>query len=264
MLLKKHELDCLWARGYREDVPASIPLLAGLGVGFSLIIAIGAQNLFVLRQGIRRDHIWVVIAICAVSDAVLVVAGVSGLGAAVQHVSWLVVLVRWAGGAFLVTYGLMAASRAIRRARPVLEVDVEEELGSDPDRAADELVPTASSQPVVAGPGGTTTIGRASVVPRVASSAATIALTTLALTWLNPHVYLDTLFLLGSIANTYGDGRWLFAAGAVTASLVWFTALGVGARHLGRLLSSERAWRILDGVIAVVMITLGVLLVAQT
>lgn len=265
------------AAEYGDDMPAFAPLLAGLGVGFSLIIAIGAQNLFVLRQGIRRDHIWVVIAICALSDAVLIVVGVSGLGAAVQQLSWLVVGVRWVGGAFLVTYGVMAAVRAIRSTRPVLEAEVAEDLEGgldkgdvEPDAVVDD--PSTTSRSTVDGTHVTTTIGRtrvepgvaSRVAPSVASSVATVALTTLALTWLNPHVYFDTLFLLGSIANTYGDARWLFAVGAVLASLIWFTSLGIGARHLGRVLSSPRAWRILDGSIAVVMITLGVLLVVQS
>ena len=93
------------------------------------------------------------------------------------------------------------------------------------------------------------------------STLAVAVLTCLALTWLNPHVYLDTVFLLGSVANTHGDGRWAFAVGAGVASIVWFFALAYGARLLGGVLASPRAWRILDAIIAVVMVTLGVLLV---
>ena len=92
-----------------------VPLLAGLGVGFSLIIAIGAQNLYVLRQGMRREHVLVVIAICALSDAVLIAVGVSGIGAALQHVPWLVVVVRWAGAAFLITYGSAGGAAGVER-----------------------------------------------------------------------------------------------------------------------------------------------------
>lgn len=197
--------------------------IAGLGLGFSLIIAIGAQNLFVLRQGMRREHIVLVAAICAISDAVLIALGVSGVGLALQALPWLTEIIRWAGAVFLVTYGCLAARRAWRPSGAVL---------------------TPSSTAVTARTG-----------------AVAVATTALALTWLNPHVYLDTVFLLGSIATTYAS-PWAFAAGAIVASVVWFSGLAFGARYLGRLLSTERAWRILDASIAVVMIALGISLVA--
>lgn len=224
-----------------------VPLLAGLGVGFSLIIAIGAQNLYVLRQGMRREHVLVVITICALSDAVLIAVGVSGIGAALQHVPWLVVVVRWAGAAFLITYGILAARRAWSGEGGL--VDASEEGA---DAAADESDDTRSVP--------TAGVATATRAPRVAASVTAVAATTLALTWLNPHVYLDTLFLLGSVANSYADDRWWFAVGAMAASVIWFSALGIGARHLGRVLRSPRSWRILDGVIAAVMVVLGVML----
>lgn len=212
-------------------------LLAGLGLGLSLIIAIGAQNLFVLRQGIRREHVAAVALMCAVSDATLILLGVSGVGLVLQAVPWLIDLVRWAGAAFLVGYGVMAARRALRPAVQALDVvDVE------------EAAPLATAQPA-----GTSVATQTKLAP--------VLLTCLALTWLNPHVYLDTVFLLGSVASTHGDGRWAFAAGAVTASLLWFFTLAFGARYLGRWLATPRAWRILDAVIAVVMVGLGVSLV---
>lgn len=211
------------------------PVAAGLGLGFSLIIAIGAQNLFVLRQGLRREHVFVVAAICAASDALLIALGVSGVGLVLQAVPWLVDAVRWAGAAFLVAYGVLAARRAWRPSDRALAVD---------DQAP--AVDAASAR-------ATATATRTRLLP--------VVLTCLALTWLNPHVYLDTVFLLGTVANTHGDARWLFAAGAMTASVVWFFGLAFGARYLGRWLSTPRAWRILDAVIAVVMIALGVSLV---
>ncbi|HAM13336.1 MAG: amino acid transporter [Actinobacteria bacterium] len=214
------------------------PLLAGLGLGLSLIVAIGAQNLFVLRQGIRREHVLAVVVVCAASDAILIVLGVSGVGLALAALPWLVTAVRWAGAAFLVGYGLLAARRAWRPAG-ALTVD-------DP---RDDIAGSATERPVQVQP--TTTATRLSAT----------VLTVLALTWLNPHVYLDTVFLLGGVANTHGDDRWLFALGAVTASILWFSALGFGARYLGRWLATPRAWRILDAIIAVVMIVLGVSLV---
>ena len=230
-----------------------VPLLAGLGVGFSLIIAIGAQNLYVLRQGMRREHVLIVIAICALSDAALIAVGVSGIGAALQHVPWLVVVVRWAGAAFLITYGVLAARRAWSGEGGLVDAAEGATTDAPTDAAPDDAAPSGD-----ASTGGVATATR---VPRVTASVAAVVTTTLALTWLNPHVYLDTLFLLGSVANSYTDERWWFAAGAMAASVIWFSALGIGARHLGRVLRSPRAWRILDGVIAAVMIVLGVMLV---
>jgi len=214
------------------------PVLAGIGLGFSLIIAIGAQNLFVLRQGLRREHVFVVAAICAISDAALIALGVSGVGLVLHAVPWLIDVVRWAGAAFLVVYGVLAARRAWRPTGQALAITAAE---AEAEAGADGIV-TA---------GATTT--RTRLLPVVA--------TCLALTWLNPHVYLDTVFLLGTVANSHGDDRWLFAAGAMLASVVWFFGLAYGARFLGRWLSTPRAWRILDAVIAVVMIGLGVSLV---
>ncbi len=216
------------------------PLLAGVGLGFSLIVAIGAQNLFVLRQGIRREHVVLVASICAVSDAVLIALGVSGVGLVLQAVPWLIDVVRWAGALFLIGYGLLAARRAWRPSG--------EALGS----SAPAPGPTAASAGATAATAGATA---------VATRAIPVVATCLALTWLNPHVYLDTVFLLGTVANTHGDQRWVFAAGAMAASVIWFFALAFGARYLGRWLGTPRAWRILDAIIAVVMVAIGVSLV---
>lgn len=212
-------------------------ILAGFGLGLSLIIAIGAQNLFVLRQGIRREHLLAVALVCAVSDAALIVLGVSGIALVLTAVPWLIEAVRWAGALFLVAYGLLAARRAWRPAPQALEV-----VGTETD---------AAPGPSVTAP--TAVATRSTLAP--------VVLTCLALTWLNPHVYLDTVFLLGSVASTHGDARWAFAAGAVCASVLWFFGLAFGARYLGRWLATPRAWRILDSIIALVMIGLGVSLV---
>ena len=161
---------------------------AGLALGLSLIIAIGAQNLFVLRQGLKRQHVLLIATICTLSDAVLIAVGVSGIGALLNALPGLIGVVRWVGAAFLVGYGLLALRRAFLPA---------------PDGLA--AVGTASTPT----PGARTT----ATVTRTR----TVVLTVLALTWLNPHVYLDTVFLLGSIATTHGDQRWVFAAGAMLA-----------------------------------------------
>lgn len=199
-------------------MPASF--LAGLGLGLSLIVAIGAQNLFVLRQGVHRRHVLAVVLVCAVSDAALIALGVSGIGLVLTAVPWLIDVVRWAGAAFLTVYALLALRRAWRPSGRVLAVD------------------------------GAGSAGLAAAVG-----------TCLALTWLNPHVYLDTVFLLGSVAATHGAARWVFGAGAMTASVLWFFALGFGARLAGRWLATPRAWRILDAVIGVVMLAIAVSLV---
>jgi L-lysine exporter family protein LysE/ArgO len=203
-------------------VPASLdPLatLAGFGFGLSLIVAIGAQNAFVLRQGLLRRHVFAVVAVCALSDAVLIGIGISGVGLAIDRLPVLMTVVRIGGAAFLVVYGILAARRALR---PSV-------LAPDSDRT-------------------------------FAGLAATVA-TCLALTWLNPHVYLDTIVLLGSVANSHGDSRWLFGLGAMIASIVWFTALGYGARLLRPVFARSLAWRILDGVIALVMFAIAVSLI---
>ncbi|MCK2024821.1 LysE/ArgO family amino acid transporter [Microbacterium sp. SSW1-47] len=216
-----------------------LTVLAGLGLGLSLIVAIGAQNVFVLRQGIRREHVLAVVIVCAVSDAVLIAAGVAGLGFLLQAAPWLVVVARVAGALFLFGYGLLAARRAWRGGE-VLAVDASSPAdGTGTGRSA----------------GGTATAIRSG------TRLAPVLLTVLALTWLNPHVYLDTVLMLGSIAATHGEQRWLFAAGAILASALWFTALGFGARYLGRWLRTERSWRVLDAVIAVIMVALAVSLI---
>jgi L-lysine exporter family protein LysE/ArgO len=189
-------------------------VLAGFAASAVLIVAIGAQNAFVLRQGLRREHVLAVVAICAVSDLVLILAGIGGLGAVVSARPGAVTAIRWIGAAFLVSYAIMAARRA---ARP-------------------------------------STLNPAERAP--ATLRATL-LTCLALTYLNPHVYLDTVLLLGSIAQQHPH-RWLFGIGAAAASLVWFAALGAGAHKLGPLLARPAAWRVLDGVIALVMLGVAV------
>ena len=218
------------------------PFPAGLLLGLSLIVAIGAQNVFVLRQGLRREHVGLVAVLCAASDAVLIVIGISGIGAATQVLPWLVEAVRWAGAVFLVGYGLLAARRAIRPAAAGL-------VAAGPDEQ-----PSPPGQAVGRGRHGT-------AVDAPDRSAVRVALACLALTWLNPHVYLDTVFLLGSVGAAQGEGRWVFALGAATASIVWFFSLAYGARLLGRWLATATAWRVLDGIIAVVMVALGVSLV---
>ena len=201
--------------------PALLAVASGLALGLGLIVAIGAQNAFVLLQGLRLEHVAAVVAVCALSDLALIGAGVLGAGAAVSRLSGLVPLVCFAGAAFLLWYGVLAARRAVRPS---------------------SLLPDA--------PG------------TRAGLAATVA-TCLALTWLNPHVYLDTVVLLGSMASTYGEHRWQFAAGAGLGSVLWFAGLGYGARLLRPVFARPAAWRVLDAGIAVVMTALAVSLAVR-
>jgi len=201
--------------------PALLAAAAGLGLGLSLIVAIGAQNAFVLRQGLRLEHVAAVVAVCFLSDALLIAAGVAGAGALVTRVPGVIAVVCFAGAAFLLVYGLLAARRVFRPAA---------------------LLPES---------GGSRT------------QLAVTVTTALALTWLNPHVYLDTVVLLGSLASTYDDERWWFAAGATVGSAVWFTGLGFGARLLRPVFARPAAWRVLDAIIAVVMVSLAVSLAVR-
>src|SRR3954468_376125 len=189
--------------------------VAGLLTGLSLIVAIGAQNAFVLRQGLLRQFVGPVVAICAVSDLVLITAGVAGIGAIVQHAPTALTVVRWLGVAFLTAYGV----RSLWRAR----------------HAGSLQAATENPQSL-----------RAAVLQMVA------------LTWLNPHVYLDTVLLLGSIAAHHGPtGKWWFGAGAGLGSILWFTGLGYGARLLSPVLARPRAWQVLDVLIGLVMLAIA-------
>ncbi|WP_030869598.1 LysE/ArgO family amino acid transporter [Streptomyces sp. NRRL F-2747] len=197
--------------------------LAGFGTGLSLIVAIGAQNAFVLRQGVRRHAVLAVVAICAVSDALLIALGVAGVGAFVTAWPSALTAVAIAGGTFLIAYGVLAARRVLR--------------------------PTPGA---ALGTEGATAGSRRRAV-----------LTCLAMTWLNPHVYLDTVLLVGSLAADRGDLRWAFGIGAGLASLIWFATLGYGARLLSGPLARPAAWRVLDGLVAATMVTMGGMLLAR-
>ncbi|MFC0507996.1 LysE/ArgO family amino acid transporter [Micromonospora costi] len=190
--------------------------VAGFSVSIALIVAIGAQNAFVLRQGLRREHVVPVVLTCAASDALLIGAGIAGVGTLVTGRPALLTAVRWGGAVFLLCYAALAARRALRPGA---------------------LLPTE----------------------RPPATLGATVLACLAFTYLNPHVYLDTVLLLGGIAQQHPH-RWVFGAGAALASAVWFTALGAGAHRLAPLLARTVAWRVLDGVIAAVMAALAIAL----
>nr|WP_246344515.1 LysE family transporter [Conexibacter arvalis] len=189
--------------------------MAGLTFGLSLIVAIGAQNAFVLRQGLLRERRGVVVAVCAISDVVLIALGVGGAGVLLASAPALADAARLAGAAFLLAYAALAARRAWRRCA----------VADAADGAAGGVL--------------------------------AVLLTALALTWLNPHVYLDTVVLAGTAADAHGDRRWWFAAGMACGSVLWFAALGYGAAALRPLFARPAAWRLLDGAIAAIMLALG-------
>lgn len=188
--------------------------LAGFGLGLSLILAIGAQNAFVLRQGLRQEHVFAVCLTCALSDAILIAAGVSGFGILVTKLPWLEPVMRWGGAAFLIVYGARAFWAAWKG-------------GGHLDAAGQ---------------------GRASLKG--------VLLTCLLLTWANPHVYLDTVVLLGSVAAQY-PAKVNFALGAMTASFLFFFSLGYGARLLAPLFARPAAWRLLDVLVGAIMWTVA-------
>src|SRR5262245_7009912 len=198
----------------------SSPLILGFIASFTLIAAIGAQNAFVLRQGIRREHVLAVVTLCTVSDIALISAGIAGVGVLITAHPSALNIAKFGGATFLIAYGLLAAKRAWRPS---------------------------------------------SLTPSEATPArlVDVLLTCAALTFLNPHVYLDTVVLLGALANEHRDDRWLFGVGAVTASAVWFFSLGLGARRLTGLFAKPMTWRILDGLIAATMIGLGVAMIVS-
>jgi L-lysine exporter family protein LysE/ArgO len=192
-----------------------MPLLAGFATTLSLIVAIGAQNAFVLRQGLRREHVLPVVLICGLSDALLISSGIAGLGALLTRSQLALDIAKYGGAAFLYAYAVVAAKRAFN-------------------------------------PGSITPADHAPAALR------SVLLTCLGFTYLNPHVYLDTVVLLGSLANQRGhDGRWLYGIGAVTASFTWFFSLGFFSRRLTPLFARPRSWQYLDSAIALLMTALA-------
>lgn len=194
-----------------------LSFIPGFFTGLSLIVAIGAQNAFVIRQGLTKKHVLLVVTICAVADAALIALGIAGLGAIISGLPWLLEVIRWFGVAYLSWFGVRSIMSAFKN----------------------ESMDASGAQ----------SLSKGKVVAAV-----------LGFTLLNPHVYLDTVILVGSVGNQFGDDRWYFGAGAMLASLVWFTSLGFGARAASGLMSKPIFWRILDSLIACVMFGIAAML----
>ena len=189
--------------------------VVGFFTGLTLIIAIGAQNAFVLRLGLARNHVAIAVVVCAVSDAFLIVLGISGLGALFRSIPVALVVMKWVGVAYLLWYAFRSFRSAMR--------------------------PNA----LIAG-------------EQAVLSRRSVLLMVLGFTFLNPHVYLDTVLLLGSIGNQYEPNQWWFALGASIASVTWFSVLGFGARTAAPLMSRPVTWRILDTGIGLVMLAIAI------
>ena len=194
-----------------------IAIVPGFLAGLSLIIAIGAQNAFVIRQGLTKKFVLLTVLICAFSDALLIALGASGLGALIKANKNILEFVRWFGVAYLLWF-------AFKSARSAFKSGV---LNSAGEASADKK---------------------------------SVILTVLGLTFLNPHVYLDTVILLGSISNQFGSDKWFFVTGAIFASFLWFTSIGFGAKSASRFMSRPIFWKILDSLIAVIMLSIAVFL----
>ncbi len=192
-------------------------IIPGLLAGFSLIIAIGAQNAFVIRQGLTKKFVLLTVLICAFSDALLIALGASGLGALIKANKNILEFVRWFGVAYLLWFAFKSARSAFKK----------EVLNSAGEASADKK---------------------------------SVILTVLGLTFLNPHVYLDTVILLGSISNQFGSYKWFFVMGAIIASFLWFTSIGFGAKSASRFMSRPIFWKILDSLIAAIMLSIAVFL----
>lgn len=235
-------------------------LLTGLLTCLALIIAIGPQSVWLLRQGLSRDRVLLAIGCCLAGDLLLIGLGVAGVGVVLEHAPWLLEVIRWLGVAYLLWFALGAFRRAWAAGRRRV-----------PSEASARTVHVEMSSQDAGAPEGTTA-GSSSNGPRTGtlpsvqvtkvSSVTAVAATGMTVSVLNPHAWVDTMVVLGTMANTFGDERWLFGAGAMLASALWFAVLGLGAASLSRFLDSPRAWRIIDlGVGLTMVVVAGILAV---
>ncbi len=199
--------------------------LSGFAMSGGLIMAIGAQNAFVLRQGIKGEHILAVVLLCMVSDIFCITLGVVGVGGLIASHTIALQIATWGGALFLTYYGIMALKRVLQGSGSLTVQDSSEAQGN---------------------------------------SLKAVILMCLAFTFLNPGVYLDTMVLLGSVSTHFqNEQKWWFAVGACSASIIWFASLGWGARQLAPLFKSPRAWQVFDGIVAVMMFALAWTLISN-
>ncbi|REE04454.1 LysE/ArgO family amino acid transporter [Citricoccus muralis] len=264
--------------------------LTGLLTCLALIVAIGAQSLFIMRQAIRRDRLLLALAVCLVGDIVLITAGTAGVGVITENAPWLLEVLKWGGVAYLLwfAYSSFRSAFGARRSMAVSaddgdEADAEHVGGARPgaavaDDAGEGCAPGGEPALVGAGAGvgrgtgaaGGPATGTLSVVSdrqrlsvrmdrsggrqRALTPVWTVVLTALSVSLLNPHAILDTVVMLGTLANSYGAEKWIFAGGALTGSAIWFLTLGFGVRALAPLLDTPRTWKMVDIVVGSVMV----------
>jgi L-lysine exporter family protein LysE/ArgO len=248
--------------------------LTGLLTCLALIVAIGAQSLFIMRQAIRRDRLMLTLAVCLAGDIVLIFAGTAGVGVVAERAPWVLQALTWAGVAYLLWFAFSSfrSGFARQRAEPSLP-DAGPTTGAD-EGPLREGGPAEDGAPVFEGApvgmpwdegaaGGTAVATRPALdvrlrVPeRNLTPVHIVVLTALSVSVLNPHAILDTVVMLGTLANSYGAGKWVFATGAVTGSALWFLTLGLGVRALAPVLDTPRTWRIVDIVVGAVMVAIA-------
>ncbi|PRZ16709.1 LysE/ArgO family amino acid transporter [Nesterenkonia sandarakina] len=222
-------------------------LLTGFLTCLALIVAIGPQSAWLLRQGLRRDRVLLAVTCCIFGDILLIALGTAGVGAVLDHAPWLMEVLRWLGVSYL-TWFAYRSFRSARRAGQALKPGVHVELSS---QQHDDDAPAGSG-----GGGGALKQAQRVQVTRISS----IAATGLSVSILNPHAWVDTMVVLGTMANTFGDQRWLFAGGAVLASIIWFSALALGGAVLSKWLNRPRTWQVLDILVGAIMLVVAGLL----
>lgn len=221
--------------------------LTGLLLGASLLLAIGPQNVLVIKQGIKREGITAVILICLISDVALFTLGTVGVGLISDTAPVILDILRWCGIAYLLWFAVMAARDALHTRAEVTFVEESEPSAADP-----------------APGGGVATKKRHRTTPSVDKQKVWVKpmLMAIVLTWLNPNAYLDAFVFIGGVGAQYGDsGRWIFVAGALGASLIWFPLLGYGAAALSGPLSSPRVWRWINVGVAIILTALAIKLI---
>ena len=243
-------------------------LLTGFFACLAIIVAIGPQSAYLLRQGLRRDRVMLAVACCLVGDALLLTAGTAGVGVVLEHAPWLLEVLRWVGVAYLTwfAYRSFRSSLAVRKS---LKADHDGERSAEgtgsTDPASTVHVLMTSEIPTVppAGAAGHGTSTRQKVEVTRVSKVSTVAGTALALSIVNPHAWVDSLVVLGTMANTFADQRWFFAAGAFVACIVWHVALAGGGSALASLLNRPRTWQHIDFSMGAIMLVVAGLLAAS-
>ncbi|MCZ9309096.1 LysE/ArgO family amino acid transporter [Corynebacterium uberis] len=238
-------------------------VVAGFLLGISLIVAMGPQNILLIKQGIRREAVTAVVLVCLISDIFLYIGGVLGVGALTDTLPQALTVLRWVGVAYLSWFAYTSFRDALRPPRDNVTVISDEAPRIDAPSPTDSW-PESST-------GGTDSTGGTALktrtrrrlhMPTPQRAWVKPAITAVILTWLNPGAYLDSLVMIGGIANQYGDaGRWAFVAGTYMASIVWFCGVGYGAGLLHRPLSSPRVWRVLNVVFGVILVSLAAKLI---